>query len=228
MARSLFIVLTTAAFTLVPSFIPLTSAAIIDEIPQSFEVNAKYLFYLHGKIIEDQGPRPTHPTHGAYEYLRILNVFSEKGFTVVSEVREAGTDIQEYARRVDEQVRMLLAGGVPPQNITVVGASKGAMIAAEVSGLLQNRAVHFVMLAGCSKEAMAHWKERGISFSGKVLSIYDSIDSYACSCAPMFERSSPEQLGMHEEVVLSLGLGHGFFYRPLPDWVDPVVAWSGK
>ena len=25
------------------------------------------------------------------------------------------------------------------------------------------------------------------------------------------------------EVVLSTGLSHGFLYRPLPEWVEPVV-----
>jgi hypothetical protein len=27
------------------------------------------------------------------------------------------------------------------------------------------------------------------------------------------------------EIVLRTGLGHGFIYRPLPEWVNPAVEW---
>jgi len=37
--------------------------------------------------------------------------------------------------------------------------------------------------------------------------------------------SSPSLVA--REMVLNTGLSHGFFYRPLPEWVDPVVAWAG-
>ena len=30
------------------------------------------------------------------------------------------------------------------------------------------------------------------------------------------------------ELVLETGLRHGFLYRPLPEWVEPVVEWSTR
>jgi hypothetical protein len=29
------------------------------------------------------------------------------------------------------------------------------------------------------------------------------------------------------EIVLRTGLGHGFLYRPLPEWMTPALAWAG-
>ncbi len=29
------------------------------------------------------------------------------------------------------------------------------------------------------------------------------------------------------EIVVHTGLGHGFLYRPLPEWLNPVVEWAG-
>ncbi len=42
--------------------------AIRSQVPDSIDLNARYVFYLHGRIIEVQGRRPTHPEFGVYEY----------------------------------------------------------------------------------------------------------------------------------------------------------------
>jgi hypothetical protein len=30
------------------------------------------------------------------------------------------------------------------------------------------------------------------------------------------------------EIALETGLHHGFLYRPLPEWIEPVVEWSRR
>ena len=102
-----------------------TSRRIFGEMPDEIEASARYLFYLHGRIIEEKGVRPTHPRFGVYEYREILETFADLGFVVISEVRPSAADVATWAERVGGQVRRLVSGGVPPEHITVVGFSKG-------------------------------------------------------------------------------------------------------
>ena len=103
--------------------------------PQTIHPDAHHLFYLHGKIIEDQGLPAVSDEYGEYQYIEILETFSEYGFTVISEVRPRDTDSFTYAEHVIAQINDLLAADVPAEHITVVGASKGAGIALLVSSL---------------------------------------------------------------------------------------------
>ena len=66
-----------------------------------------------------------------------------------------------------------------------------------------------------------------VALHGNVLSIYDSADEYAGSCADLFAYSEGKGLARHKEIVLHIGTGHGILYQPLDEWVLPVVAWAG-
>jgi hypothetical protein len=187
----------------------------------------KYLFYLHGKIIEDQGiPRPRSENFGYYEYEKILETFRRRGFTVRSEMRPLHTDALAHAEKIAGEVRTLLHSGVPPQHVTVVGASKGGVIAIFVSALLQNRDVNFVFLASCYDVALKTIQEMGLAVAGNILSIYDAADKTGCgSCRDFFAPARGKKLGRSKEIVLHTGLGHGILYRPLKEWLEPVMAW---
>src|SRR5574342_264812 len=117
--------------------------------PNSIDATKRYMFYLHGKIIEDQGIPAISPQYGEYEYEAILERLSGYGFILISEPRSKNTDGVEYATRITEQIATLLNAGVPAKNITVVGASKGAGIAIYVSHFLENQEVNFVIMAIC-------------------------------------------------------------------------------
>ncbi len=192
--------------------------------------SGKYLFYLHGKIIEDQGiPRPRSERFGYYEYEKILETFRNRGFTVHSEMRPANTNVAAYAEKVAGEVKKLLQAGVPPGRITVVGASKGGVIAILISALLQNPSIHFVFLASCHEAALKNLQDMRTQVAGNILSIYDSADDTGCgSCQDFFTSALGKKLGRTKEIVLNLGLGHGILYRPLPEWVEPVVAWANQ
>jgi hypothetical protein len=191
------------------------------QVPAEIDPHARYLIYLHGAIIETQGVRPTHPRFGVYEYREILEVLAERGFVVISEARPAGTGGMLYAATVVDQVQELLAAGVPPDHVTVVGFSKGGGIAVAASSKLAIDDVNFVFMAACNPWLDSHPE---IVARGRLLSIREFSDDLVGTCEGFFERSpSPHD---HVEIVLELGGGHGAFYRPNPEWVDPVVEWA--
>jgi len=196
--------------------------------PDSIDPSRQYLFYLHGKIIEDQGIPAISPDYGEYQYQEILETLSGYGFVVISEQRPKNADGMEYARKVSEQVTALLEAGVPPKDITVVGASKGAGIAIFASHLLENKAINFVIMGICHPDEVVRLKQAGVSLSGNVLSIYDSSDIYAGSCMDLFEYSEGKGLSKADEILLEIGSGHGILYQPLEEWIKPTVDWANQ
>ena len=196
-------------------------------LPSEVDPTARYLFYLHGKIIEDQGLPAVSQEYGEYQYVEILNVLQSYGFVVVSEQRPKDTDGTAYAARVSGQIEGLLRSQVPPGSITVVGASKGAAIAVIVSDMLENSEVNYVLLGTCDASTVTEWREQGISLHGNVLAIYDSADrEYAGSCEEIFTSSETRGLRRHEEIILHTGTGHGVLYQPLEEWILPTVRWA--
>lgn len=206
----------------------LKAQAIYKNVPDQVDVRAKYLFFLHGQIVENQGLRPTSPRFGVYEYQKILETFKSKGFIVISEARPKNTDIWKYSQKVKAQVTKLLSAGVSPSNIIIVGASKGGAIAILASSALKNKELNFVLIASCSQMFIQSIISRGVYLWGNVLSIYDSSDQWAGSCQKLLEASSSQNLGRYKEIKLNLELGHGFHFRPLPEWIDPVVEWAKR
>jgi len=199
------------------------SQAIFPDIPDKIDTKAKFLFYLHGRIVEIKGIRPTSPIYGVYEYEKIVEALKNRGFIVISEARARNTHAGQYAQKVVSQVNRLLEAGVPASNITVVGASKGAFIAMIVSTMLQNKEINFVFLAGCSDSI----RKFDLNFSGNILSIYDEKDQLVGSCQNYFKQSIG--INRQKEIMLKIGTGHGIVYKPLKEWIDPVVQWaSGK
>ena len=167
------------------------------------------------------------PDFGEYQYAAILRALSEHGFHVISEVRPKATDPQEYAQHVADQIDALIGAGVLAENITVVGASKGGYIVVYVSSLLKNGKINFVPMAICNPETVAQLIKDQVALYGNVLSIFDSVDEYAGSCADLFAFSEGKGLGRHMETVLHVGNGHGILYQPLDEWVNPVVVGAG-
>ena len=193
---------------------------IFAEVPAEIDPGARYLIYLHGAIIETQGVRPTHPRFGVYEYQGILEFLAARGFVVISEARPARADGTVYAAKVVRQVEALLAAGVPPEHVTVVGFSKGGGIAITASSLLANDRLNFVFMGACGP-----WYESRpeIVPRGRLLGLREASDELVGPCETLFDRAAG---GERREVVTELGGGHGAFYRPNPEWVDPVVEWA--
>jgi len=194
--------------------------------PDSIDPEKSYMFYLHGKIIEDQGIPAISPDYGEYEYNAILEKLSRSGFVVISEQRPKDTDSVEYARKISKQVTALMMASVPAKNITVVGASKGAGIAIFVSNLLENKEINFVIMAICDPVTVKELAQNQIVVFGNVLSIYDSADMLAGSCQELFSYSEGKGISRYAEIVLHVGTGHGILYKPIDEWIIPTIEWA--
>ena len=194
---------------------------IFTDLPVQIDANSRYLFYLHGAIIERAGVRPRHPEFGVYEYREILEVFAGWGFVVISEARPAGTIGAVYAEKVADQVGALMKGGVSPEHITVVGFSKGGGIAITASSILSEERLNFVFMGACGP-----WLDSRpeIVPHGRLLALREKSDDLVGSCEELFARTTSE--GERKEIILELGGGHGAFYRPQSEWLGPVVEWA--
>jgi len=189
----------------------------------SKESPPRYLFYLHGRIIEEQGIHAVSEQFGQYEYTAILDTLEQHQFTVISEARPRNTDINTYANKLTKEVSKLINTGIPPENITILGASKGAVIAMVTASQLGNPKVNFVLLGNCNEWVV---NNMDINLHGNILSIYEETDSFGGTCEDIIEKSTGIQA--FKEIPLHTKLGHGFLYRPLKEWVRPTVDWANK
>lgn len=161
--------------------------------------------------------------YGGYEYQSMLDNFASNGFNVISEVRSSGTGIYDYASNVAEQVKKLINTGVPASHITISGFSKGGRMTLVVSSLLNNKDLNYVVLAGCRTSDIESFN---LNPSGRLLSIFDSNDDSFESCSEIFSEGKDNLQA--REIVLNVGDGHGVFYTPMAEWINPMIAWAKK
>jgi len=195
-----------------------TVGQVLTDVPSPVDPQGRYVLYLHGRILEEQGRDAVSPDFGRYEYDAVLRALADRGFTVIGEVRPKGTG-PEYARRVAGQVRRLIDAGVPPANVTVLGASKGGWLTLLTAAELGQDEVRYAVLAGCGRDTVG----LGPRLRGRILSVYDEKDRFRPSCQATFERAP--RLRGQKELVVHTGLDHGLLYSPRPEWLDPVTDW---
>lgn len=183
----------------------------------------RYLFYLHGAIVEGKASGVESPVWGRYEVDQIVNRFKSEGFTVISEIRPANTDVVAYAEKIAAQVRALLNQGIPAGNITLVGGSKGAVIAMHAAALLQVADLNVVLLGGCNTATFSAYPE--LRLYGNVLSVYEATDPIGHSCEELRRRSA-QSLRRYRELEIHTGQEHGFQFRPYAQWMQPAIRWA--
>jgi pimeloyl-ACP methyl ester carboxylesterase len=194
------------------------------------EPAAHHLIYLHGRIVQErQSARPKSAEFGYYELDQIVETFKKRGFVVTNGIRPKAASLDESAARVVDQVHELLAAGVPASRIAVVGASMGSAIALRASLRLQNADVSFSLLGACMSmnvpELLAEYGQRP---AGRILAIREKSDEMSEPCPPWTDDTRSRATLTVRELVTETGLRHGFLYRPLPEWVEPVVEWSTR
>ena len=190
-------------------------------LPDEIDPTGRYIFYLHGKLIEDQGTvYAVSSEFGPYEFTEILEHLARAGFTVISEARTAPTDGEAYAHKIGAHVNALLEAGVPAENITVMGFSKGGGIAILTSAWLQNPDLNFIFIAICHEEFDNNPQ---LIVAGRILSLYEVSDDYGYSCQTLADRSP--RVAAFEEMKFTTGKRHGAFYTADPLWLDPAIDW---
>lgn len=186
-------------------------------MPTSINRTANYLFFFHNYYVETKGP------DGDCKYYEILKAFADKGFIVISEIRQKDTSVVEYAKKAAADVRKLLDAGVPPEQITVAGHSKGGVITLRVASLLEKPKVNYVVMAGCGIKPLTKAYPDFGRLKGNFLSIYATSDMVAGSCKEALSLAKEDFSG--KEIVLESAAGHQLFFKPADVWLEPVVAW---
>jgi hypothetical protein len=197
--------------------------SISSSLPQKVERSEKYLFYLHGGVVTVLGNNAitqSMPEWGSYKYLNILDSLQKRGFNIISENRKEAVPDSFYTGKISNQIDTLLKAGINPENILVVGASAGSVIAINVSAKLKNSKMKYVIMGGCWPDTYKDYQS--IELYGHFLSIIETSDPHG-TCFKIFEKR--KQVKNYKEIILTTGLSHGFIYKGYKEWIDPIVKW---
>ena len=114
---------------------------------------------------------------------------------------------------------------MPPENITILGYSKGGMIALSAAAWTQEPRMNFVILAGCGTDKRPEIRESQVSaaprYKGRMLSIFDAADPEFGSCQALFDAAGAGVRASERRI--ETGLGHQAFSRASAVWFDPTV-----
>jgi hypothetical protein len=185
--------------------------------------NERFIFFLHNRFLETHGLHETHPQFGRTEYLEILEAFEKNGFKVISEKRNGNSNAREYALQVVNQIHKLIKNGTEPSKITVVGTSKGGYIAQYISTLANKPDLNFVFIASFRSGDIQNIPQ--INYCGNILTIYEKSDLFGVSAMER-KRNSTCQIKHFKEIELNTGMGHGFLFKPLKEWIEPTLKWA--
>jgi pimeloyl-ACP methyl ester carboxylesterase len=195
---------------------------VYDSFPTDINPGDKYVFYSHGFLlegaVEGADATPTHPQFGKYDFPAIKRALSDVDYHLIAYLRPADTRPREFAQKLAQDVEGLILAGVQPENITLLGFSRGGAISILASNELKSARINTIILAGCAGLVQGDDK---LQVYGKVLSIYETSDEVG-SCQFLFDRSPA--LRSFAEIAISTGKSHGAFYTPEPAWVIPVKA----
>ncbi len=183
----------------------------------------RFLFFLHNRFLEEHDLNELHPEFGRTEYNEIIAEFNNSGFKVISEKRNGNVNARDYAVGIVTQIDSLIKIGVEPQKITVVGTSKGGYIAQYVSTLTNNQNLNFVFIASFRNNDIQNIPE--INYCGNILTIYEKSDSFGVSALER-EKTSSCEIKHFKEIELNTGMGHGFLFQPLKEWIEPTIKWA--
>lgn len=185
--------------------------------------DTRFIFFLHNRFLEEHELNELHPEFGRTEYNEILAEFEKSGLNVISEKRNRNVNARAYAIGIVNQINSLIKKGIEPEKITVVGTSKGGYIAQYVSTLANNKNLNFVFIASFINDDIQNIPE--INYCGNILTIYEKSDPFGFSSLERMKTSSCE-IKHFKEIELNTGMGHGFLFKPLNEWIEPTIKWA--
>ncbi|MEJ2178674.1 MAG: hypothetical protein P8Y12_12270 [Gammaproteobacteria bacterium] len=191
--------------------------------PDTIDPFKHYIFYMHGNYVEKNGP------HKKYKYYEVLDALDAKGLVVIGEAR-GKTNMAKYAKVVTGQVKRLLRAGVPADNITVAGHSRGGFISMQVASNLQKVKIRFGALAACGLKGTTFFKpykdflkKRAAEMKGNFLVMWEQSDDVAGNCDKAMNKNGGVK---YTNVELMVGGGHELFYEPNAAWIDPLATFA--
>ena len=187
--------------------------------------DARFIFFLHNRFLEEHELNELHPEFGRTEYNEIIAEFEKSGLNVISEKRNGNVNARNYAIGIVNQIDSLIKTGIEPQRITVVGTSKGGYIAQYVSTLANNPNLNFVFIASFRNSDIQNIPE--INYCGNILTIYEKSDPFGVSSLERKKTSNCE-IKHFKEIELNTGMGHGFLFKPLKEWIKPTIKWANE
>ena len=197
------------------------SAEVYSDFPTDIQSDGNYVFYSHGLIVEGTDPRPVHPEFGVYQFPEIIQALhSSADLNVIAHHRPAGTVREDYAQQLTRWVNNLLSAGVPPENITLIGFSRGAQITLLAADALRESGINTVIMAVCFNDDYPN--DPPLELGGHVLSLYETSDVVQ-SCSSLLRRST--EAASTQELAISTGQRHGAFYTPQDAWLSPLRDW---
>lgn len=149
-----------------------------------------------------------------------VRAFEDNGFSVLT-MAPAGESDHGYVLRVRDEIRGLIARGIAPETITVIGSGVGSPLTAMVSSATGDRRVNYVLLGGCDANLA---RAPRFHLSGRVLGLRDADDGASPSCRPLW-RNAPKLTRQHD-MVLHSGHGAALFDAPRDAWIRPVEQWG--
>lgn len=183
----------------------------------------RFIFFLHNRFLEEHELNELHPEFGRTEYNEILAEFEKSGLKIISEKRNGNVNAREYAIGIVSKIDSLIDNGIEPEKITIVGTSKGGYIAQYVSTLANNPDLNFVFVASFRTSDLENIPE--VNFCGNILTIYEKTDPFGVSAIQRKENSTCEVKNF-KEIELNTGMGHGFLFKPLKQWIEPTIQWA--
>lgn len=184
----------------------------------SIKENNTHIFYLHGRIVQEQGINAVSEKFGKYEYTKIIDSLRIIGGSEIhAEIRKPNTNFDEFCIYTSNQIDSLIRNEVHPKNIMVVGASMGGVMAMKISSININP-INYVFL-GSNNDSIE--KDFDFNLHGRILGIYEKSDSI-CDKNYQYWINKCEEVIEFKQLKIDTGLGHGFLYRPLKEWMNPV------
>jgi hypothetical protein len=193
-----------------------------EQFPTAINPTERYVIFSHGLIAEGDDPKPVSPKYGVYDFPGIKQaIFAAGGFNLIAVQRKKNIAIEQHVQQLETWVHQLIAAGVKPTHITLVGFSRGGQLTAMASGRLASVGINTAILAICSQGDFDVAPAPPLVLGGNLLSIYETSDELG-SCSKLAQRS---HLASFKEVAISTGKAHGAFFEPRPDWIRPLREW---
>jgi len=201
------------------------AAQLYEQFPQVIHPQERYVIFSHGLIAEGNDPRPVSPQYGLYDFPRIKQaLFEGGGFNLIAVQRQKNVEFDSHVHQLESWVVKLMAAGVKPSRITLVGFSRGGQLTAVASSHLATAGINTAILAICSDGDFSLDSGPPLALGGHFLSIYETSDVMG-SCSRLAQRS---HLLSFKEVAISTGKTHGAFFEPRPQWVQPLKDWIAQ